>query len=111
MSRASMIARYAKTLLHERNVGSADASGGRISSWETLHSAVACAEQPASARTVARFAAVQMVVNTTIFVASDIAALADDRLTIGTRVFLVRGYRDATAGLAYCWRADCEEVL
>lgn len=111
MSISTMIARAGTTLTHQRQDADVTRpSGGRkAGAWPTLHSDIACWVQPASASTLARAAAQQMVVTHAIYVEEDLEALANDRVLVGTVYYIVHGFTNQ-AGLARLWRIDAEEL-
>ncbi len=110
MSIEAMILKAGTKLTHQRQSDVPTPSGGRKAErWATLASAVPCWRQPASASIVARAAAQQMAVTHAIYVLTDLAALANDRVLIGSTYYLVRGFTDQ-AGLGQFWRLDAEEL-
>ncbi len=111
MSIASMIAAHGTTATHQRQDAQATGmSGGRkAGAWLTIASAVPCWVQPASAQTIARAAAQQMVVTHSIYVQTDLDARSNDRLVIGSTYYLVRGFTNQ-AGLGRLYRLDAEEL-
>ena len=115
MSIATLIAKAGHTLTHQRRNDDRGGSGGREANWDTLATGVACWVQPASGRVQEAAARRDMVVSHSVYLTTDLDALADDRLVADTgddetHTLLVRGQVDL-AGLRRCWRIDCEEKL
>ena len=108
MSIASMIAKGATTLTHQRRGTTQDTIGGRRNTWSTVASGVRCWMQPATARTLERYRQQQMIVTHSVYVQQDLACQANDRLVIGSRTLIVKGQRDS-AGLGRLWEIDVEE--
>ncbi len=105
----ALIGQSGHTLDAERATTAEDDLGGRTRTWSAFSTGVSAWVQPASARTVASYAALRMTVTHTVFLADDLSLATGDRLKFGERYLVVRGVRNVgEAGVL--WQADAEEV-
>lgn len=90
-----------------------DASGGPSEQWADRSDAVDIPAdiQPASSQIRIQYQQRNLNVSHSIYLDADASVRLRDRLVQGSRVFIVLGYLDASAGRGQCWRIDCEEQL
>jgi len=101
----------------ERRGDARDDIGGRRSDWSVVAGTAdtPCWPQPANSRTVQAYASRQLAVTTSVFVATELEAVAGDRLIVSDRdgedttTLKVVGAPLDQAGLGHLWRIDGEE--
>lgn len=89
------------TITLERMTSVKDTSGGAgRSAWATVSGMadVPADIQPASAGMQLNYSQRQLEVSHTIFLSQDIGAVGTDRITSGSRIFKIQGYRKAAPG-------------
>ena len=108
----SLAALLKSTITLQRSTMTKDASGGASRSWANVAAGtnVKADIQPASSSVQFRYQQRSLFVSHTIFLATDIGALETDRITFGSRIFKIVGYRKGDPGRA-SWPAvaDVEE--
>jgi len=109
MSVESMIAKAGTTLKLERaDESAATVQGDRTQIWATLFSGIPCWAQPANSGIRAMFAQRQIAVTHQIYIQTDLGCLEGDRITIGSTIYLVKGFINCS-GLNVLWRIEAEE--
>src|SRR5690242_2465494 len=96
----SLTALLDQLLAYERPTVSADASGGSVRAFAQLLPAIPCSVTPATAKVVADYARLDMVVNYHVYTTADLDTLLpgggpklNDRLSAGGVHFLVRAVK------------------
>jgi hypothetical protein len=116
----SLTALLDQSLALERQTVSADASGGSVRSFTQIAGAVACMTEPASAKVVADYARLDMIVNYHLYTTADLDSLAGggvrlgDRFTNGTVYYLVRAVKKSANALIaseVLYQVDCERRI
>lgn len=118
MSIERMIAKAGKTLRVERRADTRDPGGGRRSGWATVAGTegTACWPQPAKSHVRQAYASRDLVVTTSVFVATELGVLEGDRLIVsdsgGSEIgtLLAAGAELDQAGLGKVFRIDCKEA-
>jgi hypothetical protein len=109
MSIETLLSKPAATLTLERaGESAATAQGDRTQAWSTLFSGIPCWPQPANAGIRAAFGQRQIAVTHQIYVQTDLGCLEGDRITIGSTIYLVKGFINCS-GLNVLWRIEAEE--
>jgi hypothetical protein len=108
-----------QSLVYQRQTVSTDASGGAVRTFATILSAVPCAVSPASAAVVADYARRDMIVTYHVYTNADLdnlitgGATLSDRLTDGTRFYLVKDVKKSANALVTAeplYQLDCELI-
>ena len=103
-----MIAANGVALTHQRATITRGSMSQQVQTWATVATPTGWV-QPATAATVARYGARNMLVTHTAYFSADPGLQLGDRLVVGGVTYKVDGLRDQ-AGMARLWAADLEEV-
>lgn len=113
----SLTALLDQLLAYERPTISADASGGTVRGFAQLAAGIPCSVAPATAKVVADYARLDMVVNYHVYTTADLESLVsggpklNDRLTAGSAHYLVRAVKksaNAQITSEVLYQLDCE---
>lgn len=98
----------------QRGTKGKDAGGGNVITWANVSGAVdvRCDVQPAGSHVAARYMQGGLFVSHSIYLSSDVQAKSTDRFIVGSRIFLLKGYRRPDPGrLSWPAVADVEEEV
>ncbi len=113
----SLTALLDQSLTLERPTVTADASGGTVRTYGQLLAGVPCSVAPATAKVVADYARLDMVVNYHVYTTADLDSLVsggvklNDRFTSGSVHYLVRAVKksaNAQITSEVLYQLDCE---
>ena len=113
----SLTALLDQSLSIERQTVTLDASGGSVRTFAQIASAIPCMIQPASARVIADYARLEMVVNYSVYTTADLDTLVSggvrlgDRLTDGTAYYVIKAVKksaNAVITTEVLYQLDCE---
>jgi hypothetical protein len=113
----SLTALLDQSLILERPALTTDASGGTLRTYSQLLANVPCSIAPATAKVVADYARLDMVVNYHVYTTADLEGLIaggvklNDRLTAGSAHYLVRAVKKSANALItseVLYQLDCE---
>ena len=106
-----------RSLTLQRQTITRDGSGAAVRGFATILANVACAVAPASAAIVSDYAHRDMIVTYHVYITADLDTLVSggaklgDRLTDGTRIYLVKAVKKSANGLVSAeplYQLDCE---
>jgi len=89
----SLAARLDKTLTVQRRTDVKNSIGISVPSWSDRLSSIPCSIAPASASTRAEFSRPDIVVDSEIYTATDIAVTKQDRILLESDYYTVLGYK------------------
>ena len=113
----SLTALLDQNLAFERPAVTADASGGPLRTFATVLAGIPCSVAPATAKVVADYARLDMVVNYHVYTTADLDSLVpggpklNDRLASGAVHYLVRAVKksaNAQITSEVLYQLDCE---
>ena len=116
----SLTALLDQSLAIERQTVTADNSGGSVRSFAQIVSAIPCMTEPASAKVVADYARLDMLVDYHVYTTADLDTLVPaglklgDRLTNGTVYYLIKAVKkSANAQITneVLYQLDCERRI
>ena len=116
----SLTALLDQSLTLERQTVSADGSGGSMRSFSPILTGIPCMTQPATAKVVADYARLDMIVNYQVYTTTDLDTVVSggvklgDRFTDGSVYYLVKAVKksaDAKITNEVLYQMDCERRI